>query len=772
MSLFRKAKSYHVTKRGTSMLLILLLILQMGAVSACKRSKPAKIAAKDGEYLFAAYQNNACDECMKEADLYSVYDTKAFFDADGNMYALAHTEKESFLAEQEMGSDTCRSLSIPITDRIDAATISPAKEIWVLSSHLDETYHIQYALQSISVSGEAVRSAVHIPDLVDQDIIALRVLDDERLIVALSNELRIFDTQGNAVDTISLDSKSRVKDISVSDDKTIGVISVSLSEEDTSELLLLDDSGKKVKSFSLPPHAKEPTIFGGANGFSSSFLIASDCFVGVLDLNTLSFEHWVQAEEFQNDTPDESSAYYWFSDVYNILAAGMAGDTILFYGTARDIMDYFTIGLFQLSFHTYTDDRTKVSIGVLLDDYPFYLDDLVDYYNRMQDKVYIEIRDYTESNDPQISRADNWRRSVTTMLTEFTNHSGPDMYLVEPSVLIDLQKQGALFDMTTFLDQMEESDYLPGVFALFEEGFSNQYHQDGTYFIAPYFSIEGMAYDRQIADEIAENQYTYADLFRMGESNNCYVTGTDEYPYALFPLPLCETLSGEGAFAAGKTDAVMEDITQILDSTLVFNKHKEAAPDLDIDHPYFRPVTIERFDDYIQTMMSFSDGGSIGNYPCTKSTCGISVSNCFCISEQSSHKQEAWDFLAFLLAPHTQSQMAHDGQIPVAKEAFEKDIAECMKNSFFVTPGSYEVNRQFFGYPTYVIEDPDACQAEYRALVDSLLSDHSSVLYYDEAIKLRCKDAVQRVSFGEETPQQAADSLYKFVKLYRQEKEV
>jgi len=78
MSLFRKAKSYHVTKRGTSMLLILLLILQMGAVSACKRSKPAKIAAKDGEYLFAAYQNNACEECMKEADLYSVYDTKEY----------------------------------------------------------------------------------------------------------------------------------------------------------------------------------------------------------------------------------------------------------------------------------------------------------------------------------------------------------------------------------------------------------------------------------------------------------------------------------------------------------------------------------------------------------------------------------------------------------------------------------------------------------------------------------------------------------------------
>lgn len=772
MSLFRKAKSYHVTKRGTSMLLILFLILQMGAVSACKRSKPAKIAAKDGEYLFAAYQNNACEECMKEADLYSVYDTKAFFDADGNMYALAHTEKESFLVKQDMGSDTCRSLSIPIKERIDAATISSSKEIWVLSSHMDDSYHIQYALQSISVSGETVRSSVNILDLVDQDIIALRVLDEDRLIVALANELRIFDTQGNAVDTISLDSKNRVKDISVSDDKTIGVISVSLTPDETSELLLLDDSGKKVKSFSLPPHAKEPGIFGGANGFSSSFLIASDCFVGVLDLNTLSFEHWVQAEEMHNDTPDESSAYYWFSDVYNIYAAGMVGDTILFYGTARDIMEYFTIGLFQLSFHTYTDDRTKVSIGALLDDSLFHLNELVDYYNRMQDKVYIEIRDYTESNDPQISGADNWRRSVTTMLTEFTNHSGPDMYLLEPSVLIDLQKQGALFDMTTYLDQMEESDYLPGVFALFEEGFSNQYHQDGTYFIAPYFSIEGMAYDQKVADEIAENQYTYADLFRMGKENNCYVTGTGEYPYDLFPLPLCEMLSGEGAFAAEKTDAVMNELTQLLNDVLVFNKHKEAAPDLDIDHPYFRPVTIERFDDYIQTMMSFSGGGSIGNYPCTKSTCGISVSNCFCISEQSSHKQEAWDFLAFLLAPHTQSQMAHDGQIPVAKEAFEKDISECMKNSFFVAPGSYEDNRQFFGYPTYVIEDPDSCQAEYRALVDSLLSDHSSVLYYDEVIKLRCKDAVQRVSFGEETPQQAADSLYKFVKLYRQEKEL
>ena len=146
----------------------------------------------------------------------------------------------------------------------------------------------------------------------------------------------------------------------------------------------------------FPSHAKEPGIFGGANGFSSSFLISSDCYVGVLDLNTLSFTHWVQADLMQNDTPDEDSLIYEFSDVYNILAAGMAGDTIVFYGIARDVMDY-SVGLFHLSFNEFTGDRTKVSIGALLDDSLFHLNELVDYYNRMQDKVYIEIRDYTES---------------------------------------------------------------------------------------------------------------------------------------------------------------------------------------------------------------------------------------------------------------------------------------------------------------------------------------------------------------------------------------
>ena len=465
MSFNHKAKFDHVAKCSTSLLLILLLILQMGAVSACKRKSPEKAPSNEGEYYFASYQNSACDEYLKDAGFDSIYESEAFFDADGNMYVLGYTEKASILVEQERGSDTCRSFSVPIKDRISAATISPSKEIWVLTSFLDEAYHIQYDLQAISVSGETVRSSVNIPELVDQDIIALRVLDEDRVIVALSNELRIFDTQGKAVDTISLDSKSRVEDISVSDNKTIGVISVPLTSDDASELLLLDDSGKKVKNFSLPSHAKEPGIFGGANGFSSSFLISSDCYVGVLDLNTLSFTHWVQADLMQNDTPDEDSLIYEFSDVYNILAAGMAGDTIVFYGIARDVMDY-SVGLFHLSFNEFTGDRTKVSIGALLDDSLFHLNELVDYYNRMQDKVYIEIRDYTESNDPQISGADNWRRSVTTMLTEFTNHSGPDMYLLEPSVLIDLQKQGALFDMTTYLDQMEESDYLPGVFAL------------------------------------------------------------------------------------------------------------------------------------------------------------------------------------------------------------------------------------------------------------------------------------------------------------------
>ena len=771
MSFNRKAKIDHVAKCSTSLLLILLLILQMGAVSACKRKSPEKTPSNEGEYYFASYQNSACDEYLKDAGFDSIYESEAFFDADGNMYVLGYTEKASILVEQERGSDTCRSFSVPIKDRISAATISPSKEIWVLTSYLDEAYHIQYDLQAISVSGETVRSSVNIPELVDQDIIALRVLDEDRLIVALSNELRIIDTQGKAVDTISLDSKSRVEDISVSDNKTIGVISVPLTSDDASELLLLDDSGKKVKSFSLPSHAKEPGIFGGANGFSSSFLISSDCYVGVLDLNTLSFTHWVQADLMQNDTPDEDSLIYEFSDVYNILAAGMAGDTIVFYGIARDVMDY-SVGLFHLSFNEFTGDRTKVSIGVLLDDFPLYLNDIVDYYNRMQTRVYLEIRNYRDAFDLQISDADNWRKCVTTMLTEFTGHTGPDMYMLEPSVLIDLQKQGALCDLTTYLDQVDRSDYLPGAISLFEEGFSNQLEQDGTYFIAPFFSIQGMAYSHQIADEMAEEQYTYADLFRMGEADNIYVTGTKEFTFSLFPLPLCELLSGENAFETQKTDEVMEDITQILDASLQFNKHKEAAPDLNIDSPYFRPVTIECFDDYIQAMMSFDGGGSIGNYPCSKSTCGISVSQCFCISGQSEHKEEAWDFLSFLLQPHTQIRMRSFGRIPVAKEAFEKDIAECMHDSFVFNSGLYEEYRQFTGYPVYEIKDPDACQADYRAFVDSLLSDSSSVLYFDEVIKLQCEDAVHRVSNGEETPRQAADSLYKFVKLYRQEKGV
>ena len=124
MSFNRKAKFDHVAKRSTSLLLILLLILQMGAVSACKRKSPEKTPSNDGEYYFASYQNSACDEYLKDAGFDSIYESEAFFDADGNMYVLGYTEKASILVEQERGSDTCRSFSVPIKPGAIALTVT------------------------------------------------------------------------------------------------------------------------------------------------------------------------------------------------------------------------------------------------------------------------------------------------------------------------------------------------------------------------------------------------------------------------------------------------------------------------------------------------------------------------------------------------------------------------------------------------------------------------------------------------------------------------
>lgn len=770
MSLFHTHLSHHSVRRNIALLLILLFIFPMGVLFGCKQKESASTPSISGEYYFSSYQNNDCEKYVRDADLGDDFQQDSFFDTDGNLYLLAYSKEKSVLVRQENANGSCQSVLLSISARISASTISPTKEIWVLTSYLDESYHIQYDMQSLSTSGEPIRPPVHVPELVDRDIICLRVLDEDRLLVALSDELWILDTQGTHTGTITLDPKRRVEDISVSDDKTIGVISVSLSSEASSTLDLFDDGGKKRKSFSLPQYAEGQRIFGGANGFASSFLLASDCYVGVLDLNSFSFVHWVEKERLNNGPVEEGTLVYNLHGIYHLYAAGMSGDTILYYGITREIKDHIT-GLFSLSFLPYTSSRTSVSIGILLDQTPGYLRDVIDYYNRMQDQVYIEMHDYRDSFDPQLSDADNWRRCVTSILTEFVNHTGPDLYLVEPSVLMDLQKQGALWDLTTYLDQVDQDDFLPGALTLFNEGFNKQFHQEGTYFVSPFFTIQGMAYNLEIGKEITEKQYTYADLIQQGERNNSYITGTNEMAYNLFSLPICELLSQEDSFDTQKASAVIDELNQLFGASVLFNQHKASLSKLNVDSPLFRPVVIGSFDDYIQAMTSFEGGGTIKNYPCTVNTCGISISECYCISNQSDHKQEAWDFLYFLLQPHTQVQIASAGHIPVSREAFEKDIDDCMVNSISYYASADADSRDFFGYPAYKIDDPDACQSEYRNLVTTLLSDSPSLLYYDEVILLSCREAVLQVTSGEKTSEQATDSLYQFVKLYRQESE-
>jgi len=753
------------TKCRFSLLLLCLSLITSSCISGCKKKEKDE-PVYSGEYYFSSYENNDFSDYLdsipgtvKEDTLFA----EAFYEKTGKFRSLFCKEDGNYLIFDDKGPSQYEMIELPFQDRCVAACPGENETIWVMTEELDSSFHSSHSLRSYSIADASQTTPFTCPELTDQSIVRLSLASDHSFVIATKESVYILTPDGTLEQKISPSGNAQIEDMSVSESGMVGVIYTLRDKSYTHTLTLFNSNGKKEDSFNLPDYSEGTRIFGRTSGFGNSFFVVSNAFVGMFDTETKNWSHWVKkdstpATDSQNKDGGKELIYK-NSGIDLVVAACKNGENISFYGAADGILQSMN-GFFTLSFHNYNSDRKTIRLGRLENGLTLdYLDQIVDYYNRMQNQYFIEILDYRADYDSQLSSADNWRKSVTSLLSDLLTGQGPDLYLVQPSVQKALSKQSGLEDLSPYLAKMDRSSYLPGIWELFDAGFEEK-QDNAIHFFSPFFTISGMAYDNSLKSEYSASG-TYTDWISYSESKSQYMTGFHESAVSLFSIPACEILST----VSEKEDAI-QLLTALFEEEVLFNKHNKNMSGLDLDHPILCPVDIRSFQSYLDVASSFESGVFIENYPDTGSSMGLYFDNCLCISSASKNKDAAWDFLSLLLLPQVQLQISED-RIPIHMAAFEKSISQV--GTADIPGDSDSMIREIKGYPTYPLRNVSELSENYRNMVTDLLARSNQLHYEDEYIDELCYDMINSVREGITSPKDAAVTLYNQASKYLQE---
>lgn len=743
------------------------LLLTPALLTSCKKSTP-KNPVRSGEYYFSffegdeltAYLETISNDVKEDVLFYEV-----FYDTEGSLHAFLNKQDGNTLISQNKDTAGFDSKDLGFTDRIMAICPEGNDTLWLMKSELDSAYHISNSIFSYSLSDGNKAEPLSCPDLNDKSIVQMCRRADGSFVIATMEDITILDSEGKKQKSYSPAKNARFESMAVTDNGKIGAVYTIAGKDYAPVMILLSDKCAEEASFSLPGFSEENRIFGSSGGFGNTFFATSNAYIGILDTETKEWSHWVekQSTESTNSLTEDGTAELFYNNggVESVFTAYKNGETISFYGLGDGIIDSIE-GFFSLSFHTYDPNRQTIRLGKLQNGLKFgYLNEVVDYYNRMQDQYFIEIVDYNTSSDPQLSDADNWRKSVTTFLSDLLTGNGPDLFVVQPSVEKALARQDGIADLAPYLTKAEQESMLPGILDLFDIGFGDPEAKDGTiHFLSPFFSVTGMAYDNQVKNSYSPDR-TYSDWMHDSKTKKEYFTGFQESAASLFSEPICECVSESKDKAT-----TIQALTELLEQVKEFCAHQKEMSSLDLDHPILQPVDIHSFQSYLDAASSFEAGGFIGNYPDTDATFGIHFDECYCISSHSEHKDAAWEFLSLLLHPNVQT-LLNQAMIPVRKESFEKDIASIPSEKL---PGNNDqTERDIKGYPTYPVSDVPALANEYKETVNDLLASSTKLYFVDDYIRELCYDTISSVREGAKTPSEAAALFYDQSSKYLQE---
>lgn len=307
--------------------------------------------------------------------------------------------------------------------------------------------------------------------------------------------------------------------------------------------------------------------------------------------------------------------------------------------------------------------------------------DIIFQFNKEQSDIEIVIKDYAGSGE--------------RMNADIIAGNVPDIYDLQELPVMQYVKNGYLEELTPYYEadeSLDVEDLLPSVVEAMET-------VGGLYYVSDSFDVISLA--AKTSDVGTDSGWSYVEMENVlrGKDSNAKFFYIDEKSLLLQMILGCEA-SDFVDMKTGTCSFDSEDFKILLETCNArgvdedgFHWNKGEAELLRSGEVLFRYATSD-IDDFKETLAAFSENINFIGYPCSDRKGNyVSFTSRLGISSKSDYKEEAWEFLRYLMSKEYQGSIMSMMHLPTRKDCFdlwmeaqmaEKDYTNEMGRKIFV----------------------------------------------------------------------------------------
>ena len=387
-----------------------------------------------------------------------------------------------------------------------------------------------------------------------------------------------------------------------------------------------------------------------------------------------------------------------------------------------------------------------IEIACNLDVSNSFLDHVAEYNRDPENKSHIVVRDYSDSYSPDSV----WSKVVSevsdAVYLDLRNGDGPDI-LVNFGAYSQFEREDILADLNQFIDgssPLSRNEYFDNIFRAYET--------DGKLYQIPLnFAVEGIAGNTDLIGE--KTSWDYKEFEEIAAGLPSDVTMLEETDRIELLNRMMSVQKGLIDYSTGTVHyqdnaefAAMLDMIKKYGSDRDSNQisaSRDSNPDSP-DNPLgqFGDGALATVTAYIIDMGSFWEYASrnkgnvcFAGYPGPAKQ-GMAVTGAFtmAISQKSQHKEEAWDFIRYMLGEEAQYSLARERyKIPVSRAAEEKTAVDNVASDM--------AYRMMFGTGMYggsVQPLEREMETPFRQMIENV---HGRAVSYPTAMLIICEEA-------------------------------
>lgn len=529
---------------------------------------------------------------------------------------------------------------LQLNEDIKYLNVNDKKEIVFLKTYIDGDKE-EYTLCRMNTKGEILLEQIITKDILqgNPDVMVLNMLTDKKgqMTVVTEDALFAFDKNGALKQNTDVDFT--ISGAALTKD---GNIVCGVNEENKAFAFIYDiEKGKWSKQMELPA----ASVYGDTliNGVEDDFYtVTSDGIYGYSIKNKKFIKRMDYAascitageivypagkDKFLAETEDANGRHFLFYKKTD--AAKVKDKKVIVYGT------------------TFADDAVKQAINV---------------FNRKNTEYKIEIRDYSEEEEPEIK-----------MATDIIAGKAPDIIDLSYLPIEQYAAKGMLLDLTSYFDKDEEikkEDILPSVLEAMQT--------DGKlYYVAPRFHVSALTGKTEDVD--GRTGWTFEELKELLKKKGKGVQFTKATDKRDILFSFAETFSDYVDFGSGECYFDSQNFKNLLELS---NQGKNNDGSYTGDEPgehvlkktgkvLFQTGFVTTESMQVEKALFESDIAFIGLPNKEKDGTYFSFSTRLAIYAESEVKDEAWEFISTLMTKENQAEGDCFYDYPTRMDAFE-----------------------------------------------------------------------------------------------------